>query len=71
MTYSLRIGIVLVILLLNATAWAEVTSCPEHFASGQAPDIINQKLANKTQNVCYSPVALQLSFPAFYVPKLF
>lgn len=43
------------------TAFAAQTSCPEHFANGQSPDLINQKLAAKTKDVCYSGFALKHS----------
>jgi endonuclease G len=42
-------------MLLSASiASAAQTSCPEHFANGQAPDLVNQKLAAKNLEVCYS-----------------
>lgn len=47
--------------LLTTTAFAEHTDCPEHFAGGQAPDIINQKLLSKTKDICYSGFALKHS----------
>ena len=37
------------------------TACPEYFADGQAPDLINQKLSAKTQEVCYSGYAVEHS----------
>jgi endonuclease G len=40
---------------------AAQTECPEHFAGGQAPDLINQKLSPKTREVCYSGYALKHS----------
>jgi endonuclease G len=49
------------IMLLVTTANAEKTSCPEHFAGGQAPDLVNQKLAAKTRDICYSGFALKHS----------
>jgi endonuclease G, mitochondrial len=48
-------------LISITTAFAAQTSCPEHFASGQAPDLINQKLSAKTRDVCYSGFALEHS----------
>jgi endonuclease G, mitochondrial len=39
-------------LLLCATTWASPTACPEHFLAGQAPDIISQKIAAKTRELC-------------------
>jgi len=44
-------------LLLCATVWAGPTACPEHFPAGQAPDIINQKIAAKTKELCNSGYA--------------
>lgn len=48
-------------ILLSVTGMAAQTGCPEHFANGQAPDIINQKLTAKTREVCYSGFALKHS----------
>lgn len=42
-------------------ALATQTSCPEHFSAGQAPDLINPKLAPKTKELCYSGFALKHS----------
>lgn len=39
-------------LLLVATVWAAQSGCPEHFLAGQAPDIINQKIAASTRELC-------------------
>jgi len=47
--------------LALSPAFASQTDCPEHFAGGQAPDLINQKLSTKTQEVCYSGYALKHS----------
>lgn len=52
---------ILCILMFAATTYAEQTSCPEHFAGGQAPDLINQKLAIKARDICYSGFALKHS----------
>jgi endonuclease G len=52
---------ILCILMLAATAFADQTSCPEHFAGGQAPDLINQKLAIKARDICYFGFALKHS----------
>jgi endonuclease G, mitochondrial len=41
-----------VTLMLCATVWAAPSACPEHFQSGQAPDIINQKIAAKIRELC-------------------
>jgi endonuclease G len=40
---------------------AAQTECPEHFADGQAPDFINQKLSVKAREVCYSGFAVKHS----------
>lgn len=48
-------------LILSVPAMAAQTGCQEHFANGQAPDFINQKLTTKTREVCYSGFALKHS----------
>lgn len=48
-------------LLLSGAGMAAQTGCPEHFANGIAPDIINQKLTAKTREICYSGFALKHS----------
>ena len=48
-------------LLLSKIGMASQTSCPEHFNDGQAPDLINQKLASKTREICYSGFAVKHS----------
>ena len=53
--------LIIAVLFLSSLALAAPTSCPEHFASGQAPDLINQKLAAKTKDLCYSEFALKHS----------
>lgn len=46
-------------LLVSASlGYAAQTSCPEHFAKGQAPDIVNEKLAAKSREVCYTGYGL-------------
>ena len=47
--------------LVVSPAFAVQTGCPEHFADGQAPDLINQKLAAKTREICYSGFAVKHS----------
>ena len=47
--------------LTISPAMAGQTSCPEHFAGGEAPDLINQKLDTKTREVCYSGYAIKHS----------
>ena len=45
-------------LISTSIAFAGQTKCPEHFAGGQAPDLINQKLSAKTREVCYAGFGL-------------
>lgn len=46
-------------LLVSASlGHAAQTSCPEHFVQGQAPDIVNEKLAAKSREVCYTGYGL-------------
>jgi endonuclease G len=47
--------------LYVSVAIAADTACPDHFADGKAPDIINQKMTAKTREVCYSGYALKHS----------
>jgi len=39
--------------LFTASLFAAQTSCPSHYLEGIAPDILNQKLTPKTQEICY------------------
>lgn len=45
-------------LILTSLAIAAQTDCPQHYFGGQAPDLMNEKLAVKTQQVCYSGYGL-------------
>ncbi|PWC60777.1 hypothetical protein TSH7_04675 [Azospirillum sp. TSH7] len=47
----------LVLFALSAPADAASTACPDHYAAAVAPDLINQKLAAKTRELCYSAFA--------------
>jgi endonuclease G len=47
--------------LLSSPALAAHTGCPEHFANGEAPDLINRKLDSRSREVCYSGYALKHS----------
>ncbi|NVN90353.1 MAG: DNA/RNA non-specific endonuclease [Desulfuromonadales bacterium] len=51
----------LISLLAASPVMAGPTDCPEHFANGQAPEVINQKLGSKTREVCYSGYAIKHS----------
>lgn len=51
----LRIALLAASLVVSSTlAFAAKTDCPEHFAAGQAPDIVKKALEAKTREVCYS-----------------
>ena len=45
-------------LFFASLAIAAQTDCPQHYFGGQAPDLMNEKLATKTQQVCYSGYGL-------------
>lgn len=51
----------LVTLFLARLALAADTNCPEHFAGGKAPDLINPKLNITAREVCYSGYAIKHS----------
>ena len=52
------LGLILVTTIFTASAVvASQTSCPEHFAGGEAPDFINHQLEFKTRELCYSGYA--------------
>jgi endonuclease G len=44
--------------LLAGQASAATSQCPEHFAGGQAPDIVRSALSAKTTPLCYSGFAV-------------
>jgi endonuclease G len=48
-------ALVLAVLLafFASFALAAPSQCPQHYAGGQAPDIVNKKLTPKTQEICY------------------
>jgi len=41
------------LLLASVSASVSATNCPQHFAAGLAPMIVNQKMAAATQELCY------------------
>ena len=59
--FPLNVFLVSAIVISAAFAQAAETNCPEHFAGGQAPDFINQKLSTKAREVCYSELGLMHS----------
>jgi endonuclease G, mitochondrial len=60
-SFTHLISLIIAAFVLSSLAFAAPTNCPDHFASGQAPDFINQKLAAKTKELCYSGFALKHS----------
>jgi len=50
----LLLAIVLVLCTITNIALGGQTSCPEHFAGGSAPEIVNDKLAAKIRELCNS-----------------
>jgi endonuclease G len=44
----------LTLLLSGTLATAAPTACPEQYYDQQAPELLNQKLAAKTKEICYS-----------------
>ena len=51
----------LAILVLVSSAIAAETNCPEHFAGGKAPDLLNPEQAVMAREVCYSGYAVMHS----------
>jgi len=51
----------LVTIFLARLAVAADTNCPEHFAGGKAPDLINPKLNIAAREVCYTGYAIKHS----------
>ncbi|KAA2238005.1 DNA/RNA non-specific endonuclease [Salinarimonas soli] len=45
-------------LLAGSPALAAPTACPEHFATGHAPDLLDAKLTPETRPLCYSGFAV-------------
>lgn len=58
---TIRTLIIALSIFAASFSYAAQTSCPEHFAGGQAPDFINQKLTTKAREVCYSGYGLMHS----------
>ncbi len=46
------------LLLQACAAHAAPTACPEHFAAGQAPDLVNRRLAPGTHALCFQAFAV-------------
>lgn len=58
---NLLIVFTIISTLAVSPAFAAQSGCPEHFADGEAPDFINQKLSVKAREVCYSGFAVEHS----------
>lgn len=58
---TIRPLIIAIAILAASYSHAAQTACPQHYAGGQAPDFINQKLTAKTREVCYSGYGLMHS----------
>ncbi|GJD37473.1 DNA/RNA non-specific endonuclease [Methylobacterium aerolatum] len=56
MSATRRLGLVLVLIVAASPASAE--TCPALFAEGQAPAIVNAKLAARTEALCYDAFAV-------------
>jgi endonuclease G len=53
-------ALVFALLLTFVASWALAapSPCPQHYLDGQAPDILNAKLAPQTQQICYRKYGL-------------
>jgi len=53
-------SVLIAVLLTFLASWAIAapTNCPQHYFNGQAPDFLNEKYSQKTQEVCYRSYAL-------------
>ncbi|WP_448205370.1 DNA/RNA non-specific endonuclease [Azospirillum sp. sgz302134] len=57
-TLALSTGLAAFLLFATGGADAASTACPAHFLGGQAPDLVNPKLAAKTRDLCFSEFAV-------------
>lgn len=56
---QIAVGIVVAVLIAAAVpARAAPSLCPEHFASGQAPEVVNPRLATGTKALCFRAFAV-------------
>lgn len=54
-----RVSFALFLVLFSiSSSFSASTTCPQHYLSGQAPDLLNERLSQKTQEVCYQEYAL-------------
>ena len=54
-----KLRIFLLLFFFSSTVLA--TDCPSHYAAGRAPEILNDKLARQTQELCYQAFAVMHS----------
>lgn len=58
MKYFKTLSTIIISSFLASSVWAAPTSCPNHYAGGNAPDLVNAKLSAKTREVCYTGYGL-------------
>jgi endonuclease G len=54
----MKLGAMFLSLAVSFSAFASNSACPNHFAGGQAPDLVNPKLAQQTRELCSSSFAV-------------
>lgn len=59
--FSLLLSALLFSAIFSTDSIAQPTSCPEHFAGGEAPEITNEKLAERAQQLCFEAYAVMHS----------
>jgi endonuclease G len=58
---ALHITTLLIGALIGTASLAQPASCPEHFAGGDAPEFINEKLVEHTAQLCFEAYAVMHS----------
>jgi len=53
--------VLVIVALLQGFCLAAETNCPEHFAYGEAPDLVNPELTAKSREICYAGFAVKHS----------
>lgn len=51
-------AVLLILINLSVGALAAPTDCPEHFADGEAPDVVNQEAEIRLQPICFHQFAV-------------
>jgi endonuclease G len=49
---------ILALCFFSVSAQAASSNCPQNYASGQAPDIVNQKLNDRAREICFHSIGL-------------